>query len=53
MAYAMQAVEAKNTMQEKAAKVERAHDSLLEERLEKEREWCATGLKITSCLNET
>ena len=39
MAYAMQAVEAKNTMQEKAAKVERAHDSLLEERLEKEREW--------------
>ena len=39
LAYAMRAVEAKKTMQEKAAEIERAHDSLLEERLEKEREW--------------
>ena len=39
LAYAMRAVEAINTMEQKAAEVERAHDSLLEERLEKEREW--------------
>ena len=39
LAYAMRAVEAKKTMKEKAAEIERAHDSLLEERLEKEREW--------------
>ena len=32
----MRAVEAKNTMNEKATKIERAHDLLLEERLEKE-----------------
>ena len=32
-------MEAKKTMQEKAAEIERAHDSLLKERLEKEREW--------------
>ena len=39
LAYAMRAVEAKKTMEKKAAKIERAHDSLLEERLEKERVW--------------
>ena len=38
LAYAMRAMEAKKTMEEKAAEIERAHDSLLEERLEKERE---------------
>ena len=39
LAYAMRAVEAKKTMEDKAAEIERAHDSLLEESLEKEREW--------------
>ena len=39
LAYAMRAVEAKRTMEEKAAEIGRAHDSLQEERLEKEREW--------------
>ena len=40
LAYAIRAVEAKNAMEEKAPKHERAaYDSLLEERLEKEREW--------------
>ena len=40
LAYAIRAVEAKNAMEEKAPKHERAaHDSLLEERVEKEREW--------------
>ena len=39
LAYAMRAVEAKKTMEEKATGIERAYDSLLEERLEKEREW--------------
>ena len=40
LAYAIRAVEAKNAIEEKAPKHERAaHDSLLEERLEKEREW--------------
>ena len=38
LAYATRAVEAKKTMEEKTAEIERAHDSLLEERLEKERE---------------
>ena len=38
-AYAMRAMEAENPTEEKAAEVERAHDSLLEEQLEKEREW--------------
>ena len=38
LAYAMRTVEAKNTT-EKAAKIERAYDSLLKERLEKKREW--------------
>ena len=33
------AVEAKKTMEEKAVEIERAHDSLLKKRLEKEREW--------------
>ena len=37
-AYAMRAMEAEKPM-EKAAEVERAHDSLLEEQLEKAREW--------------
>ena len=37
-AYAIRAVCAKKTV-EKAMEIERAHDSLLEERLEKEREW--------------
>ena len=35
LAYPMRAVEAKKTMEEKAAEIERAHDSLLDERLEK------------------
>ena len=39
LAYAMRAVEVKETMEEKAMEIERGHDSLLEERLEKEREW--------------
>ena len=38
-AYAMRAMEAEKPMEEKAAEVERAHDSLLEEQLEKAREW--------------
>ena len=38
LVYAMRAVEAKKAMKEEAAKIERAYDSLLEERLEKERE---------------
>ena len=38
-AYAMRAMEAEKPMEEKVAEVERAHDSLLEEQLEKEREW--------------
>ena len=39
LAYAMRAMEAEKPMEEKAAEVERAHDSLLEEQLEKAREW--------------
>ena len=39
LAYAMRAIEAEKPTEEKAAEVERAHDSLLEEQLEKEREW--------------
>ena len=39
LAYAMRAVEAKKVIKEQAAEIERARDSLLEERLEKEREW--------------
>ena len=38
-AYAMRAMEAEKPMEEKAAEVERAHDSLLEEQPEKAREW--------------
>ena len=38
-ACAMRTVEAKRIVEEEAAEIERAHDSLLEERLEKEREW--------------
>ena len=39
LTYAMRAMEAEKPTEEKAAEVERAHDSLLEEQLEKEREW--------------
>ena len=39
LAYAMRVIEAKKTMKEEAVEIERAHDSLLEERLYKEREW--------------
>ena len=40
LAYVMRAVEAKKTMEEKTAEIERAHDSQLKERLEKEQhEW--------------
>ena len=39
LAYAMRAMEAEKPTEEKVAEVERAHDSLLEEQLEKEREW--------------
>ena len=39
LAYAMRTVEAKRTVEEEVAEIERAHDSLLKERLEKEREW--------------
>ena len=39
LAYAMTAMEAEKPTEEKVAEVERAHDSLLEEQLEKEREW--------------
>ena len=35
----MKTVEAKRTVEEEAAEIERAHDSLLEECLEKKREW--------------
>ena len=38
LAYAMRAVEAKKTMEKKAAEIGQAHDSLLDEPLEKERE---------------
>ena len=39
LAYALRTVEAKRTEEEEATKIERAYDSLLKERLEKEREW--------------
>ena len=39
LAYAIRAMEAEKPMEEKAAEVERPHDSLLEEQLEKAREW--------------
>ena len=39
LAYPMKTVEAKRTVEEQTAEIERAHPSLLEERLEKEREW--------------
>ena len=39
LAYAMRTVEAKRTVEDEAAEIERAYDSLLEERLEKEGEW--------------
>ena len=37
LAYVMRTVEAKRTMEEEVAEIERAHDSLLEERLEEQR----------------
>ena len=39
LAYITKAVEAKRAVEGEAAEIERAHDSLLEGRLEKEREW--------------
>ena len=39
LTYAMRTVEAKRIVEEEAAEIERTHDSLLEERLEKKREW--------------
>ena len=39
LTHVMRSVEVKRTVKEEAAKIEQAHDSLLEERLEKEREW--------------
>ena len=39
LAYAMRTVEAKTAVEEEAAEIEQSHDSLLEERLEKKREW--------------
>ena len=39
LANAMKGGKAKKTMEEKTAEIGRAHNSLLEERLEKEREW--------------
>ena len=39
LAYAMRAVEAKKTIEKKAAQIKRAHDSLEEKRLEKKHEW--------------
>ena len=39
LAYDMRTLEAKRTVEEDAAEIERAHASLLDERLEKEREW--------------
>ena len=39
LAYAIKTVEAKRTVEDEAADIERAHDSLLKERLEEEREW--------------
>ena len=39
LVYAMRTVEAKKAVEEEAAQIEQGHDSLLEERLEKEREW--------------
>ena len=39
LAYALRTVEAKRTEEEEATEIERAHGSLLEERLEKERKW--------------
>ena len=39
LTYVMSTVEAKRTVEEEATEIERAHDSLLEERLEKGHEW--------------
>ena len=39
LVYAIRAAEAKTTIEEKVAEIERTHDSLLEQHLEKEREW--------------
>ena len=39
LTYVMRTVEAKRTMEEEIAEIERVNDSLLEEHLEKDREW--------------
>ena len=39
LAYTIRTVETKRTVEEEGAEIKRAPDSLLEERLEKEREW--------------
>ena len=39
LAYVMRTAEARMTVEEEAAEIERAHESLLEEHLEKERKW--------------
>ena len=39
LAYVMRTMEVKRIVEEEAAEIERAHDSLLEERPEKKREW--------------
>ena len=39
LTYVMGPVEAKKIMEEKAGEIERTHDSVLEERREKEPEW--------------
>ena len=39
LAYTIRAVESRRAIEQKAAEIERAHDSVLEERLEKEREY--------------
>ena len=39
LAYSLKTVRVKGAVEEEAAEIERTHDSLLEERLENEREW--------------
>ena len=51
LAYAIRTVETKRTMEEEAAEIEQAHDSLLEERLEKGRE-CLKNLERRGVLLE-
>ena len=51
LAYAVRTVETKRTMEEEAAEIEQTHDSLLEERLEKERE-CLKNIERRGVLLE-